>query len=58
MWSNGNSFSNGQSMEIGTERECPFIARLLRGHGGPPVTPLRRAGCTADGPGGGAFGAW
>jgi len=30
MWSNGNSFSNGQSMAAGMERECPFIARLLR----------------------------
>jgi hypothetical protein len=31
MMSNGNSFSNGQSMGTGktTERECPLIERLL-----------------------------
>lgn len=30
MLSNGNSFSNGQSMNPGTERECPLIRRILQ----------------------------
>lgn len=32
MMSNGNSFGNGDSISTGktTERECPFIRRLLQ----------------------------
>jgi hypothetical protein len=34
--SNGNSFSNGQSMGTkGTERECPLVRRLLQVVPGP-----------------------